>query len=242
MAVPAGSQPIFPAGQLPSIIAQPPTTTNNNPQPLDYSKILKPATINAAMDEKASAVEPIPLRRITFLHGKLMVKFTKSEVERMNVIEGLQYAVVGKLSYGWPDLQELRRIIRAQAKDGYEYQMRQLIYDAKFKAGDETPMAMAWILFPNLLPTYFVKECLFSLASVVGNPLHLNLATINKTRPSCARVKVLVDLLTDLPKKVRMDIENKVSGEVKTTWVKIQYDYMPKYCKECRLQGHGMIE
>lgn len=114
MAVLAGSQPIFPAGQLPSIIAQPPTTTNNNPQPLDYSKILKPVTINAAMDERASAVEPIPLRRITFLHGKLMVKFTKSEVERMNVIEGLQYAVVGKLSYGWPDLQELRRIIRAQ--------------------------------------------------------------------------------------------------------------------------------
>lgn len=46
---------------------------------------------------------------------------------------------------------------------------------------------MAWISFPNLLPTYFVKEALLSLASAVGTPLHLDLATVNKTRPSCAK-------------------------------------------------------
>lgn len=45
--------------------------------------------------------------------------------------------------------------------------------------------------------------------------LHLDLATINKTRPSCARVKVLIDLLADLPKKIRMDIENEASGEIR---------------------------
>lgn len=67
-----------------------------------------------------------------------------------------------------------------------EYQLRTLIYDAKFKAGEETPKVMAWISFPNLLPTYFVKECLFSLAYAVGKPMHLDLATINRTRPSCA--------------------------------------------------------
>lgn len=42
------------------------------------------------------------------------MKFTEAEVDRMNVIEGLQYAVVCKFSYGWPELQELRRIIPAQ--------------------------------------------------------------------------------------------------------------------------------
>lgn len=41
-----------------------------------------------------------------------------------------------------------------KAKDGYEYQLRPLIYDAKFKAGEETSMAMAWISFPSLLPTF----------------------------------------------------------------------------------------
>lgn len=90
---------------------------------------------------------------------------------------------------------------------------------------------MAWISFPILLPTYFVKECLFSLALAVEKPLHLDLATINKIRPSCARVKVLIDLLADLPKNVRMDIEDEATGEVRTDWVKIQYDFMPKYYK-----------
>ncbi|XP_070013760.1 uncharacterized protein [Nicotiana sylvestris] len=127
-------------------------------------------------------------------------------------------------------------------KHGDEYQLRILIYDAKFKVGEETPKVMAWISFPNLLPTYFVRECLFSLASAIGKPLKLDLATIKKTRPSCARVKVLVDLLTDLPKKVRMDILNETNGEVRTEWVTINYDYLPKYCKECKLPGHDRME
>lgn len=77
-------------------------------------------------------------------------------------------------------------------------------------------MAMAWISFPGLLPTYFVNEVLFSLASTIGKPIHLDLATIKKTRPSCARVKVLVDLLVDHPKMVRMDIDNEITGETRT--------------------------
>uniref|UniRef100_A0A0V0GP10 Putative ovule protein n=1 Tax=Solanum chacoense TaxID=4108 RepID=A0A0V0GP10_SOLCH len=62
--------------------------------------------------------------------------------------------------------------------------MRPLIYEVKFNAEKETTQAMAWISFPEL------KESIFSLASTVGKPLHLDVATINKTRPSCAKVKV----------------------------------------------------
>lgn len=123
----------------------------------------------------------------------------------MNVIEGLQYVSMSKFSHGWPKLQEICKIIRAQYSikgflrnrnvlirltflkdfvnltsksvyylnltDGNSYQMRPLIYDSKFKVGEETPMSMAWISFPNLLPTYFVKESMFSLALAVGKPL-----------------------------------------------------------------------
>lgn len=53
---------------------------------------------------------------------------------------------------------------------------------------------------------------------------------------------MLIDLLADLPKKVRMDIENEATGTVRIEWVKIQYDYIPKYYKECRLQGHNKEE
>ncbi|XP_070031034.1 uncharacterized protein LOC142173379 [Nicotiana tabacum] len=101
---------------------------------------------------------------------------------------------------------------------------------------------MAWISFPGLLPTFFVKETLFSLATAVGRPVCLDSATTNKTRPSCARVKVLVDLLAELPKKVRLDIDDEVSGGVQTEWVRIQHDMLPKYCKDCKLQGHDEIE
>ncbi|XP_070057700.1 uncharacterized protein [Nicotiana tomentosiformis] len=103
-------------------------------------------------------------------------------------------------------------------------------------------MVIAWISFPGLLPTFFVKETLFSLATSVGRPVCLDTATTNKTTPSCARVKVLVDLLAELPKKVRLDIDDEASGGVRTKWVRIQYDMLPKYCKECKLQGHDEIE
>lgn len=30
----------------------------------------------------------------------------------------------------------------------------------------------------------------------------------------------------------------KLDGEIVEKWVKIMYDYMPKYCKTCIIQGH----
>ncbi|KAH0743052.1 hypothetical protein KY290_031045 [Solanum tuberosum] len=127
-------------------------------------------------------------------------------------------------------------------KDVYSYRMRTLIYDARFQINEETTKALAWISFPNLLPTYFVKECLYSLASVVGEPVQIDRATINRTKPSCARVKVQVDLKSNLPKVVMMDIVDEGSGEVRSEKVHIRYDYIPKYCYECKMQGHDNHE
>ncbi|KAH0748041.1 hypothetical protein KY290_027273 [Solanum tuberosum] len=202
---------------------------NPTPYPINFANTVKPNTPNNLAD-------PIPMKPITFIHGEPRIIWTTDEVERMNILENLQYAVVGKFSYGWLDMEELRKLIPSQCgikgecqigfflnrhvlirltlmedfvnltsrgayfitdKEGYSYQMRPLIYDSLFKVDEETTNAMAWISFPNLLPTYFGKESLFSLAAAVGKPLHLDLAMINKTRPSCAKVKVLVDLLAD---------------------------------------------
>lgn len=76
------------------------------------------------------------------------------------------------------------------------------------------------------------------IASAVGKPLHLDMATINKTRPSCARVKILDDLQAYLPKLVKMEIQDEGTGGIREEKVKIQYDYIPKYCSKCKLQGH----
>lgn len=114
-------------------------------------------------------------------------------------------------------------------KDGYSYMMRPLIYDAKFNIEEETTQAMAWISFPDLKPTYFVKESIFSLASAVGKPLLLYMATINKTRSSCARVKVQVYLLAKFPKFVELEVVNEDTKVSKVERVKIHYDIFPKY-------------
>ncbi|KAF3641418.1 hypothetical protein FXO38_09638 [Capsicum annuum] len=95
----------------------------------------------------------------------------------------------------------------------------------------QTPPIDSDVQFPLL-------KSLFSLASIVGKLVHLDVATINKTRPSCARVKVQLDLLTERQQYVMIDIENEATKEVRRINVKIKYDILPTYHTNCKLQGH----
>lgn len=79
--------------------------------------------------------------------------------------------------------------------------MRTLKWDPLFDPEEETTTAIAWISFPAFPPNFFGKEAIFSLASAVGKLLHVDMATGNQMRPSCARVKVEVDLLGEFSKK-----------------------------------------
>ncbi|XP_059289380.1 uncharacterized protein LOC132042890 [Lycium ferocissimum] len=250
-------------GQPPSEVVHP---------TLDYSKILKPTTLNPPIQPVAA----IPIKPVVFQHGEPTVQWDIDEVERMVILENLQYAVVGKFSYSWPEFHDLRDMIPSQCEikgkcavgflcnrhvlirlslfedyvqllskpayyirdKHYYHQMRPLKWDPWFDPEEETSIAIAWISFPTLPPNYFVKEALFSLASAVGKPLHVDLATKNKTRPSCARVKVEVDLLAEHPKRVQIQCINPANGETRSRWIKIKYDFMPKYCTHCCLQGH----
>lgn len=60
------------------------------------------------------------------------------------------------------------------------------------------------------------------------------MATKEKIRPSCARIKVEVNLLGDLPKRINRGMR-KNTEEIIEKWVHIKYDCMPKYCKTCKL-------
>ncbi|KAH0665330.1 hypothetical protein KY285_026536 [Solanum tuberosum] len=119
--------------------------------------------------------------------------------------------------------------------------MRTLKWDPMFDPEKETSWAIAWISFPALPPNFFVKEAIFSLAAAVGKPLQVDLATKNQTSPSCARVKVEVDLLGEFPKRINVGVR-KQSGEVVEKWIRIKYDYVSKYCKNCSIQGHNEQE
>ncbi|KAG5571800.1 hypothetical protein H5410_061566 [Solanum commersonii] len=118
----------------------------------------------------------------------------------MNIIENLQYAVIGKISYGWSGIEELRIQIPKQCnvKEGCKvgllwnrhilmrYSRQEDFINMMSKPNyyilsRYAPQTMTWISFLDLKVTFFVKESIFSLASAVGKPLQLDMVTINKT-------------------------------------------------------------
>lgn len=74
----------------------------------------------------------------------------------------------------------------------------------------------------------------------MGKSLQMDMETTNKTQPSCARVKVLVDLNANLPMIVKMEIYNENPRGSLIIQVKIHYDHLPKYFFEYKIQGHNM--
>ncbi|WMV20196.1 hypothetical protein MTR67_013581 [Solanum verrucosum] len=118
---------------------------------------------------------------------------------------------------------------------GWSYTMRTLKWEPMFNPEEETSTAIAWISFPALPLNFFVKEAVFSLAAAVGKPLQVDLVTKNQTRPSCARVKVEVDLLREFPHKIIVGVRKR-TREVVEKNIQIKYDYLPKYCKNCKIR------
>lgn len=96
--------------------------------------------------------------------------------------------------------------------------MRTLKRDPMFNPKEETTTAIAWIFFPSLPPNFFAKEVVFSLATTIGKHLRVDLATQNKKRSSCARVKVEMGLLVDFSKRINIGMRKK-SGEVIEKWI-----------------------
>lgn len=123
----------------------------------------------------------------------------------------------------------------------WTYLMRTFKWESMFKHEEETYIAVAWISFSSLPSNFFCQEALFSLAAAVGKPLQVDIATKNKTRPSCARTKVDVDLMGEFPKQIKIGIK-KDGAEVLEKWIPIKYDYVSKYCKTCSIQGHDEIQ
>ncbi|WMV38004.1 hypothetical protein MTR67_031389 [Solanum verrucosum] len=54
------------------------------------------------------------MKPLTYLHGEPKIVWEEEEIQQMIINEKLQYAAMEKFSYGWPDIQELRRLIPKQ--------------------------------------------------------------------------------------------------------------------------------
>lgn len=132
----------------------------------------------------------------------------------------------------------LARAVNYFPFEGEEYQYRIFPWTIGFNPNEETTMVVVWISLPNLSPELFARKSLLSIASIVGKPIAIDKATYVKSRPSTARVRVIVDLVAKLPQRIRLQHSDNESGKIVEVFQEVDYEYLPGYCNVCKHQGH----
>ncbi|KAG5614722.1 hypothetical protein H5410_014546 [Solanum commersonii] len=192
MAAPATSQPSSPANQQ-HITDFPPLSHLSLSNTIDPSLPITPTNLHVEVSDRETT--PLKNQYVNVLRGYTTTIQVNSTIEPIPI---------KKLCYN--------------NGDRYSYLMRPFIYGANFSVDEETMLAMAWISFQNLKPTYFVKESIFSLG-----------------------VAVQIDLLSTFTKFVKLEVVNENTQTFRIEQVKIQYDFLLKYYKECKLQNHNNV-
>ncbi|CAA0817113.1 Unknown protein [Striga hermonthica] len=109
-------------------------------------------------------------------------------------------------------------------------------YTLNFSFIEEYPIVPVWCCLPGLLPHLFDLSTLFSIASCIGNPVEIDVATETRSPLSVARVCMEIDLRDELIKKIELDqAEN-------TTIQKVVYERVPPFSTICHIVGHGAAE
>lgn len=63
-------------------------------------------------------MENIAIKLVIYIAGVPRITWTNKEVNKMNIIEDLQLAIIEKFSYGWMKLDDLRNQIQNNATLG----------------------------------------------------------------------------------------------------------------------------
>jgi hypothetical protein len=100
--------------------------------------------------------------------------------------------------------------------------MRQWVpsFNASTATIDKT---MVWIRIPSLNLVYYDESVLWAIASMVGNPIKVDLNTLTLARGRFARICVEIDLTQPVVGKVG------VNGE----WYHVQYEGLHVICTQC---------
>nr|XP_009793772.1 PREDICTED: uncharacterized protein LOC104240602 [Nicotiana sylvestris] len=119
-----------------------------------------------------------------------------------------------------------------------EHQVRVFPWTIRCNPKEETHMAAVWISFPSLPPELFARRALMSIAATVGKPIAIDKATQLRSRPSTARVKVILDILEKHPEQIRLKYVDEGTGKIVEQLQQVTYDNLPLYCNHCKHQGH----
>lgn len=74
---------------------------------VESNKDVKMIKSNGPVQQSDLVVEPILMKKVIYNNVIPKIVWTEDKVDRMNTCPNLQYAVVGKFSYGWLELEEL---------------------------------------------------------------------------------------------------------------------------------------
>jgi hypothetical protein len=89
---------------------------------------------------------------------------------------------------------------------------------------------MVWIRIPSLNLAFYDESILWAIASMVGNPIKVDLHTLKVARGRFARMCVEVDLTKPVVGRVG------INGE----WYHVQYEGLHIICTQCGCYGHLM--
>lgn len=115
--------------------------------------------------------------------------------------------------------------------------MRMFKWSLDFDPNEETSLAPIWVLLPELPFRMFKWDYLKQVLEQISTPIKEDIATIARTRPHMAKVRVEVDLMKSLQDSVFVGIKGDTTG-LKGRNQKLEYESVPAFCKTCKLQGH----
>ncbi|KAL0405880.1 UNVERIFIED_CONTAM: hypothetical protein Slati_3901900 [Sesamum latifolium] len=94
-----------------------------------------------------------------------------------------------------------------------------------------------WIKLRHLLVEFWTTEGLSMVASGIGRPLYPDAITKACTRLDFARVYIMLDISSKLPKHLIIMIPREDGGESPCR-VEVKYEWVPPKCRSCNSLGH----
>ncbi|KAL0295692.1 UNVERIFIED_CONTAM: hypothetical protein Sangu_3189100 [Sesamum angustifolium] len=95
-----------------------------------------------------------------------------------------------------------------------------------------------WIRLKHLPMEYWTDEGLSTVASGVGTPLYTDGITKECSRLDYARVCVMLDFNSELPKHLIVISPVLRNGKEDPKRVDVEYEWVPQKCTNCRSLGH----
>lgn len=169
---------------------------------------------------------------VKLLGKSLGYNVMKAKLENVwKLTGGFELMDVGNSYYmvKFDGLEDKNKVINGGPWMIYDHILAVSQWSSKFNATTATiDKTMVWIRIPSLNLVYYDESLLWALASMVGNPVKVDLHTLKVARGRFARMCVEIDLTKPVVGRVG------INGD----WYRVQYEGLHIICTHCGCYGH----